>query len=189
LLSCKEVLARHSEYLDGEMAPPDTERWRAHLAECALCARYDRVLRKGTSLLATADLEPDPEFAMHVRYRIADERYHSTRPMNNSVAVAMSTAAVLALIAWLPLMIVSRTGGDTAAQAETAPASSEIAWHGSVAIDDDASHRAPEVDASVLAPNHAAVALIAPGYSPLVIESPIAPPSYSSVRLTSLTER
>jgi hypothetical protein len=189
LLSCTEVLARHSEYLDGEMTPPDTERWRAHLAECAMCARYDRVLRKGTSLLAAADMEPDPEFTMHLRYRIADEHYRSTRPMNNSVAVAMSTAAVLALIAWLPLILISRTERDVAAQGETAPASSEIAWHGSIAIDDDASHSAPAVDAAVLAPNHAAVALIAPGYSPLVIESPIAPPSYSSVRLTSLTER
>ena len=189
MLSCNEVLARHSEYIDGEMTPPDTERWRAHLAECAMCARYDRVLRKGVSLLAKADAEPDPEFTMHLRYRIADEQYRMSRPLNNNVAVAMSTAAVLALIAWLPLMLMSRDEEQSGAQAATNAASSEIAWHGSVAMANDESHSAPAVDASVLAPSSSAVSLIAPDYSPLVVESPTAPPSYSSVRLTSFDPR
>lgn len=190
MLSCNEVLARHSEYIDGEMTPPDTERWRAHLAECATCARYDRVLRKGVSVLAASELQPDPEFTMHLRYRLADERYGMTRPLGNNLAVGLSTAAILALIAWLPLLILSRGEGDEAVvRTETGAASSEIAWHGSIAIAADQAHDAPAVEQVVRAPNAAAVSLIAPGYSPLVVESPTAPPTYSSVRLTSYDAR
>ncbi len=36
---CQEVLLHVYQYLDGEMAPADTERIKLHLEECAPCLR------------------------------------------------------------------------------------------------------------------------------------------------------
>lgn len=183
MLSCKEVLARHSEYIDGEMAPLDTEEWRVHLSECMLCARYDRVLRTGVSLLAVKpELEPEPEFLMHLRYRLAYEAHRSEmQPANQHVAAAVSVMAVLAFIAWIPLLISSGPAGSGAGAnaAETETASSEIAWHGSFAVHAEQSHGTLAAPAAALEPIYSVVSLIDPGYSPLIIESPTSPPSYA----------
>lgn len=184
MLSCKEVLARHSEYIDGEMAPPDTEKWRAHLKDCAMCARYDRVLRKGVSLLATKpELEPEPEFMMHLRYRLADEAHRlETQPIHQHAGAAVSVMAVLALIAWIPVMM--SAGSPTAAAVrmnavETGRESSEIAWHGSHAMHTEPSHVTLAAPAATLEPVYSVVSLADAGYSPLIIESPTSPPSYA----------
>jgi anti-sigma factor RsiW len=183
VLSCKEVLARHSEYIDGEMEAPDTEKWRAHLAACTVCARYDRVLRKGVSLLAAKpELEPEPEFMMHLRYRLADEAHRMEMPVNNHMAAAVSTMAVLALIAWLPMVVAigGQNGTDLRVNAmETGSESSEIAWHGTVAMHDDPSHVQLAAPEAALEPTYSVVSLVDQGYSPLIIESPISPPSYA----------
>ena len=184
MLSCKEVLARHSEYIDGEMPAPDSEKWRAHLAACAVCARYDRVLRKGVSLLATKpEIEPEPEFMLHLRYRLADEAHRmETQLAKQHVAAAASVMAVLALLAWLPMMISTGNPVDSTAAAgaaETGTASSEIAWHGSYAVHSEPSHVTLAAPAAALEPVYSVVSLIDPGYSPLIIESPTSPPSYT----------
>lgn len=190
MLSCKEVLARHSEYLDGEMAPLDLERWRAHLAECALCARYDRVLRKGVRMLADRPaVEPDPTFKLHLRYRLADEERRSQlRPVTMNAAASVSVAAVLALVAWLPIMVLAR--GDERAPAAavtslstTDQRASEIAWHGGHGMSERHAHDKPSVTL-----NHTttAASLIGRRYTPLIVEPPTAPPTYTRVSLTSL---
>ena len=183
MLSCKEVLDRHSEYIDGEMAAPDSEKWRAHLATCTVCARYDRVLRKGVSLLAAKpELEPEPEFMLHLRYRLADEAHRmEMQPVSNHMSAAVSVMAVLALIAWLPMVIsMNDPGSDVRVNAvETGSESSEIAWHGSIAMHDDPSHVTLAAPAAALEPTYSVVSLVDHSYSPLIIESPISPPSYS----------
>ena len=183
MLSCKEVLARHSEYIDGEMAPPDTEKWRTHLATCTVCARYDRVLRKGVSLLAAKpELEPEPEFMLHLRYRLADEARRQEMPISNHMGAAVSVMAVLALVAWIPMMV--SLGGTNGSGArvnalETGNESSEIAWHGSVAMLQEPSHVELAAPAAALEPTYSVVSLVHQSYSPLIIESPISPPSYA----------
>jgi anti-sigma factor RsiW len=39
-LSCGEVLARLSDYVDGELAPAERARVEAHLRGCDGCARF-----------------------------------------------------------------------------------------------------------------------------------------------------
>lgn len=188
MLSCKEVLARHSEYLDGEMASVDSELWRAHLAACAPCARYDRILRKGVRLLSeTLSVEPDPSFKLHLQYRLADEeRRLDLRPATISAAASVSVAAMLALAAWLPIMLVARTNGSDPIPAPTAVNSdlmaAEIAWHGGYAVNEHRSHERSRLTLQYTSPG---ASLIDQGYSPLIIEPPTAPPSYTRVSLTS----
>lgn len=184
MLSCKEVLARHSEYIDGEMAPPDTEAWRAHLATCTVCARYDRVLRKGVSLLAAKpDIEPEPEFMLHLRYRLADEAHRmEMQPVNHHMAAAVSVMAVLAVVAWIPMLLSvnePRVSDARVNALQTGPQSSEIAWHGTVAMHEERSHVRLSAPAAALEPSYSVVSFVDRGYSPLVIESPTSPPSYS----------
>jgi predicted anti-sigma-YlaC factor YlaD len=184
VLSCKEIIARHSEFLDGEMTPPDTERWRAHLKECATCARYDRVLRKGVKLLGAQEPEPhaEPEFLMHLRYRLADEeRRMVSQPISPSAGLVFSLAAVIALVISLPPMF---TVGDSPGSAvrvnalESYVQSAEIAWHGGLAMNAEPSHVALPAPSPSLQPVHA-INLVDPGYSPLVIKPPTAPLSYT----------
>jgi anti-sigma factor RsiW len=191
VLSCNEVLARHSEYLDGEMTSVDLGRWRAHLDACPLCARYDRILRKGVRLLAeTPYVEPDPSFKLHLRYRIADEeRRLDVRPATLNAAASVSVAAMLALAAWLPIMLVARA--NESVPTSTAPTAAntdlmanEIAWHGGYAVSERRSHERSRL---TLQHNSSGASLIDRGYSPLIVESPTAPPSYTRVSFSSYT--
>ena len=193
MLSCKEVLARHSEFLDGEMAAVDAERWRAHLSACAQCARYDRVLRRGVGLLRGAQQNhSDPEFMLHLRYRLAhEEERMAMGPVTASAATSVTVAAVLALAAWVPIMFMarSRDAQATANVAELGRTAAEIAWHGGHALEEQDSHDAFAGPSVVLQHSTPAVRLIEHGYTPLVLEPPTAPPSYARVTFTSFTSR
>lgn len=179
MLSCNEVLARHSEYIDGEMPAPDSERWRAHLATCSLCARYDRVLRKGVRLLHDQeDLPAEPEFIQHLRYRIADEQQRMAQPINMNASAAVTVAAVLALAVSLPLLM-SKADGTNAVASEVGVTAVEIAWHGGDAIHQAREHSTLPAPRPVLRAASLAVAHIDEGYSPLIVESPTAPPSFT----------
>lgn len=190
MLSCKEVLARHSEYLDGELALADLEIWRAHLAACPPCARYDRILRKGVRLLSeTPQVEPDPSFKLHLRYRLADEEHRlNVRPATMNAAASVSVAAMLALAAWLPIMLVARSGESELFTAPTTTnadfRASEIAWHGGYGGPERGSHERSRL---TLQHTSSGASLIDRGYSPLIVESPTAPPTYTRVSLTSYT--
>lgn len=178
MLSCSEVLARHSEYIDGEMQTPDSERWRVHLATCSLCARYDRVLRKGVRLLHGEDLQADPEFVQHLRYRVADEQQRMSQPIGMNASAAITVAAVLALAVLLPMMM-SKSDATTAAASELDVTAVEIAWHGGDAVHQTQEHSALPAPRPVLQAPRLAVSHIDDGYSPLIVESPTAPPSYT----------
>ena len=192
MLSCNEVLARHSEFLDGEMPAVDAELWRTHLANCAQCARYDRVLRKGLRVLQDdRQVQPDPEFMLHLRYRLAYEDQRMTTPVTAGAATAVTVAAVLALAAWLPIMFFSRASESQAplAAGELGRTASEIAWHGGSAIHEPDSHSEIAGPNVSLNHTHTAVSVIESGYTPLIIEAPTSPPSYTRVTLTSFNSR
>jgi anti-sigma factor RsiW len=101
-MTCKEFLETHSEYMDGVLAPAEATQCRAHLDGCAGCARYDRVVRKGVQLLTgLPPLEPTADLVQKVHRRTAAiER----EPRMDGLTWAVSVAAVLALLAWSPLL-------------------------------------------------------------------------------------
>jgi hypothetical protein len=100
-MTCKEFLEIHSEYVDGVLAPAEVRRCLAHAEQCAACARYDRVVRKGAELFAgLPGLEPRADLLHKVHQRTAAiER----EPRMEGLAWAVSVAAALAIIAWSPM--------------------------------------------------------------------------------------
>ena len=172
MLSCNELLAQHSEYIDGLLPGPRVEQVRLHLQTCDSCARYDRVLRKGVSLLGVPSVEPSDDFLGSLHSRLAlEEQRQTMRPVTIATSASVSIAAVLALVAWIPTVISSQPS-HAVVTALTAP--TELATLAS---------STREVR---LASTSADVSLIS--YSPLILESPTAPPSYA-VTLTSLESR
>ncbi|GIX14776.1 MAG: hypothetical protein KatS3mg118_2735 [Paracoccaceae bacterium] len=54
MLSCREVAARASALIDGELGLAQRLRMRLHLAMCRGCARFVAQLRLATALIALA---------------------------------------------------------------------------------------------------------------------------------------
>lgn len=77
-LSCREVLHRLNDFLDGELAPGEVGRVTAHLAGCHTCEQFGgRVGELIASLRATADVATDEMPAgasARLRARLATER-------------------------------------------------------------------------------------------------------------------
>ena len=194
MLSCSEVLALHSEYIDGVLPAADSELLRAHLSTCESCARYDRVLRKGVHfLIEQPRSEADPDFlrSLHTRLAIEDER-DAMRPITIAASASVSVAVLLAVAAWLPALLGPHGTGAGAANSTLSAsiASSEIAWHTATAVADFPGHTAEGApDVSLTANTNADISLIDRGYSPLILENPTAPPSYMHAQFTSLESR
>lgn len=59
-LSCREVLHRLNDFLDGELSPAEAGRVTAHLAGCQTCERFGgRVGRLISMLRAATDVAAD----------------------------------------------------------------------------------------------------------------------------------
>lgn len=104
-MECDEFIDGYSSYRDGLLGPEREERFRAHRAACESCARYDRVVSKGTQVLR--DLpppRPSPDFLSRLRHRL----YHVRDgiPLDvvrrGGAAAAAVTAVGLLAFAWLP---------------------------------------------------------------------------------------
>jgi hypothetical protein len=174
-------LARHSEYLDGVLSAEWAEQMTAHLASCADCARYDRVLRRGVKLLqAQPVLDVPAEFLGELQYRIAAEERRALRPVSSLPAASLGVAAMLAFLAMMPVFMMRSSNNATAAPIVPASAvATEIAWHGENAVQAPTrSHVHLATRRLAWAPS-AASHVIEPKYTPVILESPTAPPRYS----------
>ncbi len=104
-MTCGEFLAQHSEYLDEELGAESAVEMQLHLVGCARCARYDRVLRRGLSLLKSADpVQPTRDVFVGAdpllpRTATGHEGAVPRVPLAATVAVA----GVVALVAWSAL--------------------------------------------------------------------------------------
>lgn len=182
-VACAEFLAGHSEYLDGLLSPFAAARLSAHAAVCDSCARYDRIVRKGIDLVRDLpDAEPSADFEMRLQHRIFHmEDARALQPRPAGAATALGIAAVMALLAWSPMLVVPGERDMAAAPAfelqddgvhdgfEPMPLFSQNAWYPMT---------------MPAAPAHQPLAVFAsfPGpYSPLVVT----PPAHRSVRTVS----
>jgi len=117
-MTCGEFLARHSEYLDEELAAEAAVEMRLHLVGCARCGRYDRVLRRGLSLLR--DMEPirparDPLDGFYARLA-ATPRAREQAPPRAPLAATVAVAGVVALVAWSALFRLAGVPGTAAGE-------------------------------------------------------------------------
>jgi hypothetical protein len=175
VLSCSEWLARHSEYLDGELDAVTADAWRVHLAECSRCGRYDRVLRRGiTTLGRQPQLEPAQDFMLLLQQRlVAEDRRRALRPMSSLATASLAVAAMLAFAAWLPVMMLAGEEQQAVEALEASPVVTEIAWHRESAVEARAGyvHLARRDAWLPSAEGHVMEAR----YTPVVLESPTAP--------------
>lgn len=105
-MECKDFLDGYSAYRDGLLDETERDAFRAHADSCDSCARYDRVVRKGTDVLRDLPtVEPPSDFLARLQHRI----YHiedgiplsSTFRGGSAAVVAVAAVGLLAL-AWLP---------------------------------------------------------------------------------------
>ncbi len=125
-MTCGEFLARHSEYLDEELGADGAAEMRRHIAGCARCARYDRVLRRGLELVR--GLEPvlpstDGYVALHEHLARTTPAPPETGAPRAPLAATIAVAGVVALVAWSALF--RATGVPATAAGETVARGSE----------------------------------------------------------------
>jgi anti-sigma factor RsiW len=170
-MTCQQFMATYTEYLDGEQPAEVRDRSEVHMARCASCARYDRVLRQGLRLVREMpELPPSPDFEQRLQhgiFQLRAERMRRPRMNATSGAAFLAVAGLVTLVAWGPL---SRPGSslEVVEPAMAAPAAELPAVGGT----DVWFVGAPPVYMSPDAPPSISLAFPGP-YSPLVVEPPL----------------
>jgi hypothetical protein len=106
MIDCPDFLDRYSDFRDQLLDSAETAAFEGHLAACASCARYDRVVAGGIeTLLRLPEVTPSPDFADRL-----DDRLSAVQLMEGStssgapVALVIAVAATIGAAAWLPAM-------------------------------------------------------------------------------------
>jgi len=104
---CNRFLQEYSDYRDGALSVDQEAEFREHVAKCPCCARYDRVLRVGSDLLAHLPAEqPTDDFMPRLQHRLynVDEGLidmPAHRFAGGAALVGVAAVGLLALF-WLP---------------------------------------------------------------------------------------
>ena len=73
ITTCREAIARMSEFLGRELGPFDVARLTLHLATCAPCRAYLRTLRRTIRLAGrAADVEMPEEMKRRLRLFLSE---------------------------------------------------------------------------------------------------------------------
>ena len=170
-MTCQQFMATYTEYLDGEQPAEVRDRIEVHMARCASCARYDRVLSQGLRLVREMpELPPSSDFEQRLQhgiFQLRAERPKRPRMNPTSGAAFLAVAGLVTLVAWGPL---SRPGSSLEAVAPAAAA--PAAELPSVGGTDAWFVGAPPVYMDPDAPPSISLAFPGP-YSPLVVEPPL----------------
>jgi hypothetical protein len=124
-MRCEDFLSRHGEYLDGGLTLTDASQMRAHIVRCSTCARYDRIVRKGLTLVnELPEVQPSLDFEQRLQHRILsleDEMTFTQQRPAVGVAAALAVAAMIALLAWSPLLVQRMTEASSFAREPVEP--------------------------------------------------------------------
>lgn len=124
-MECKDFLEGYSAYRDGLVDEAERDAFRAHIEQCESCARYDRVVRKGTNVLRDLpEVDPPSDFLARLQHRI----YHiedgiplrSTLEGGSAAVLAVAAVGLLAL-AWMPFAVRAPVEVELPAVAVDAP--------------------------------------------------------------------
>jgi len=131
MIDCNTYLARYSDYRDGELSWPEREEMEAHAELCESCARYHRVVGRGTDVFrALPELTVSDDFADRLQWRLhqADhEMREARRAAGPRQAVGtLAIAAAVAFAAWVPLMRSRPPVGRLPAVAVSAPRTASL---------------------------------------------------------------
>lgn len=109
MVDCSQFREGYSDYRDGELAEGVRARFEAHRAECAACARYDRLIADGVEHYRRC---PAPTLSEDFLPRLQHRLYHLEEEMRaparngsgTQALVTLALAASLAAIAWMPAL-------------------------------------------------------------------------------------
>lgn len=105
-MECKDFLEGYSAYRDGLVDEAERDAFREHRERCESCARYDRVVRKGTDILRDLPpVDPPSDFLARLQHRIyhIEDGIPLSSTLQGGSAAVMAVAAVgLLALAWLP---------------------------------------------------------------------------------------
>ncbi len=137
IVDCPEFLDRYSDFRDDCLDAESRSAFEGHIRVCASCARYDRVVRNGVELFASApEIEPSKDFYPRLQHRIfhlEDARALSNRRASGASLAALGIAAAVAFAAWTP----SLSTGDNLGAVPGVLASENAAythWFGGPAV-------------------------------------------------------
>jgi predicted anti-sigma-YlaC factor YlaD len=183
-MTCQEYLSRHSDYLDGVLDAQEVARCQVHLEGCSSCARFHEVLTRSLALVTELPaVEPSADFQERLQHRLLhlqDELARHDRFAGTGSLVSLAIAAVIAMVAWGPLLMQDGTAGRTG-QASAAPTSNArvagqndrtraLEWY-------DNAPGMPALDGA------SSLSAAFPGpYSPLIVEAPVTRASQRAAR-------
>ena len=76
-MDCRAFRSLHGDWVDDVLGSRDADRLSAHLADCALCARFDTLARRALLVARNAPpIECSADFSTRLAQRIAEERRH-----------------------------------------------------------------------------------------------------------------
>ncbi len=111
MMDCKTFLDGYSDYRDGLLDAAAYAEFDDHMAECASCARYDRVVAGGVQVLhELPELEVSEDFMERLQHRLwhaQDDRAaararRARRAPRRAASVAVAAAASVAAVALVP---------------------------------------------------------------------------------------
>ncbi len=105
-MRCSDFIERYSDYRDGLLSSEERDAFDAHLAACAGCCRYHRVLERGVALwCALPPTHPSFDFLPRLQHRLyhVDDagKFSPRRSLGSAALVAVASVGLLA-VAWLP---------------------------------------------------------------------------------------
>jgi hypothetical protein len=134
-MNCRDFLHRYSDYDDSLLDAVELESFRSHLAGCASCARYDRVLRKGRMLARHhTTVAPGEDFLPRLQHRLWQQRIQRRRRLAATVpggpAAALAAVTVVLTSLWA-VSLLSPT--DPVPPVADAVAPEAVEWAGTAA--------------------------------------------------------
>ncbi len=108
MVDCSQFLDGYSDFRDDLLEVGQQDDFAAHLTACPSCARYDRVVRRGSSLVRELlPVQPSSDFGPRLQHRIfhlEDEHRGAGRSTSGVSALAtLGIAGVLGFAAWAPV--------------------------------------------------------------------------------------
>jgi len=106
MIDCSRFLLEYSDFRDQLVDSELRAKFLDHIECCASCARYDRVVGRGVSLLRELP-EPTPsdDFGARLQHRIfhVDDEMRRVRTFPRSGFAVAATAVILLLVSLSPL--------------------------------------------------------------------------------------
>ena len=190
-MTCQDYLALYSDYLDEQLEASEAARVRAHVETCSRCARYDRVLRRGLTLVREApDVPASFDFQDRLQHRIfhVQDDMARGRFAGSGTAVSVAIAGMIALAAWTPLL--RAVDAEPRVEAAATPAEPDLPSAGSIVAPD---WWYPSVGAGIFSRTSFTYPLgldaSFPGpYSPLIVQPPVRMGAAPTTRLAGLND-